>query len=90
MVVRTKNTAQLYLGRYPAPIVVTTDQGRGAGMAGEQWANVFLRVDLDAIKPYAAGAILSKGGQVQWAKGAVTLFVDREIAEPHSFGSRPD
>lgn len=86
MVVRTKHGAQLYLGRFPAPIIVTTDQGRGAGIGGEQWANMYLRVDLDAIKSYAAGAILSRGKQVQWAKGAIILFADRELAEPRFLG----
>lgn len=86
MVVRTKQTVQTYLGRFPAPIMVTTNQGRGAGVAGEQWANVYLRVDLEAIKQYAAGAILSRGKQVQWAKGAIILFADQVLAEPRSFG----
>jgi hypothetical protein len=86
VVVRTKNGMQMYLGRFPAPIVVTTDQGRGAGIGGEQWANIYLRCDLEAIKSYAAGAILSRGKQVQWAKGAIILFADRELAEPRTFG----
>lgn len=86
MVVRTKQTVQTYLGRFPAPIIVTTDQGRGAGVVGEQWANVYIRCDLDALKSYAAGAILSKGRQVQFAKGAIVLFADRELAEPKTFG----
>lgn len=86
MIARTKNTAQIYLGRYPAPIVVTAEQGKAAAIAGEQWASMFLRVDLDAIASYARGAILSRGGQMQFARGAIVLLADRTLAEPKTYG----
>lgn len=83
MTVRNKETAQIYLGRFSDDILRKTDGGTGLEVAGELNANVFLRVDLEAIKPLARKAMRSRGKQAALQGGAILIIADStEVAPP--------